>query len=117
MTKESAYELQLIDCNCNDCGHLVRDLSKYKLSALFHEGLQKEVFERDKNNELFIGFTYRDKSVINKALKVPFRPMKPITQFGYCKKKDFKPVSFIPGITQIDTQDCFEHRKILTPGK
>lgn len=28
MTKESIYELQLIDCNCNDCGYLVRDLSR-----------------------------------------------------------------------------------------
>lgn len=26
MTKESLYELQKIDCNCNDCGFMVRNL-------------------------------------------------------------------------------------------
>jgi hypothetical protein len=28
LTKESRYELQRIDCNCNDCGFMKRDLSK-----------------------------------------------------------------------------------------
>ncbi len=28
MTKESLIELQKIDCNCNDCKHMQRDLSK-----------------------------------------------------------------------------------------
>lgn len=28
MTKESIYELQKIDCNCNDCKFMERDLSK-----------------------------------------------------------------------------------------
>lgn len=28
MDKDSLYELQKIDCNCNDCGYMKRDLSK-----------------------------------------------------------------------------------------
>ena len=32
--------------------------------------------------------------------------------YGNCKKFK-KPVSFIPYICQIDTQDCFEHRNLL----
>jgi hypothetical protein len=30
MDKESIYELQKIDCNCNDCKYLQRDIVKYK---------------------------------------------------------------------------------------
>lgn len=28
LDKESIYELQKIDCNCNNCGHFVRDIAK-----------------------------------------------------------------------------------------
>lgn len=31
MDKESIYELQKIDCNCNNCGYFVRDIEKTKL--------------------------------------------------------------------------------------
>ena len=111
MTKESTYELQLIDCNCNDCVHLVRDLSRYTLSQIFHEKLQKEEFDRNRNHELFIGYTLKETTTINKAFKLQFKPQKPITQFGYCKKLDFTQVSFIPGTCQLETQKCFEHRR------
>lgn len=30
MNKESIYELQKIDCNCNNCGYFVRDIEKTK---------------------------------------------------------------------------------------
>ena len=111
MTKESAIELQKIDCNCNDCKYLVRDLSRYKLSQIFHADLQKQEFDRNRNTELFIGYTSKDNAIINKVLKQKFMPGKPIVSFGYCKKFDFKQVSFIPGTNQLETQECFEHRK------
>lgn len=111
MTKESAYELQKIDCNCNDCKFLIRDISRYKFSEIFHTELQKEVFDRDKNNQLFIGYTFKDNAVINKALRFRFMPERPPVQFGYCKKFDFKQVSFMPGTCQLNTQHCFIHRK------
>ena len=31
MDKESIYELQKIDCNCNDCFHFARNIEKTKL--------------------------------------------------------------------------------------
>jgi hypothetical protein len=33
MTKESIIELQKIDCSCNDCGFMVRDLSRPPLKG------------------------------------------------------------------------------------
>ena len=69
MTKESIYELQKIDCNCNDCKFMERDLSRPPA----------------------------------KGLPCPIN-------YGYCNKFK-KEVSFIPAICQLETQDCFEHRK------
>lgn len=69
INKEDTYYLQLIDCNCNDCKHMVRDLSKPPTKG--------------------------------QAAKI---------NYGHCSKFD-KPVTFIPAICQIDTQECFEHRR------
>lgn len=71
-----SYDLQLIDCNCNDCIFMVRDSEKTKA-----------------HNDSFGGLGFRDK-----------------LQYGYCNKKK-KGISFIPVTCQIDTQDCFKHRK------
>jgi len=76
MDKESRYQLQLIDCNCNDCKFMVRDLEK---------------LEEHKK-------TYEGTGLMDRLA------------FGDCFKFS-KPVSFIPETCQIDTQQCFEHRK------
>ena len=73
----TSIELQLIDCNYNDCKHMVRDIEKYKSFNELH-GLEKNASHR--------------------------------CQYGNCSKLN-KPVSFIPNTCQIDTQDCFEHRR------
>lgn len=36
--KESIYLLQKIDCNCNDCIHMIRDIEKRKQYDHLHEG-------------------------------------------------------------------------------
>lgn len=77
MDKESIIELQKIDCNCNDCKFMVRDIEKFKS------------FDHLYSNEKRA--SYR----IN---------------YGDCTKFN-KPVSFIPGNCQIETQSCFEHRR------
>lgn len=77
MDKKSIYLLQKIDCNCNDCKSMVRDLKK------FHEF-----------NELYKG---RE----NAGCRI---------NYGRCEKLN-KDVSFIPNVCQLDTQECFEHRK------
>lgn len=81
MDKESVYELQKIDCNCNDCKHMDRDFEKYKS------------FDYLYTNE--IGQVTRPSHRIN---------------YGNCIKLN-KQVSFIPNTCQLDTQKCFEHRK------
>ena len=69
MDKESIFELQKIDCNCNDCGFMKRDLSRPP----------------------------------NKGKPSPIN-------YGHCLRFD-KSVSFIPATCQIETQNCFTHRK------
>ena len=78
MDKESSYLLQLIDCNCNDCGYMVRDFDALKL--------HKE--------------SYKDTGLMDGL------------NFGYCEKFN-KKVSFIPVTCQIETQECFKHRKLM----
>lgn len=78
MDKESIFELQLIDCNCNDCGSMVRDFDMLK-----------------KHKESYEGTGLMDR-----------------LNFGFCKKK-WEEISFIPGICMIETQKCFEHRKLV----
>ena len=72
-----SIELQLIDCNCNDCKHMVRDFEKLA-----------------KHKDSFKGTGLMDRLA-----------------FGNCTKFA-KDVSFIPNTCQIETQQCFEHRKL-----
>ena len=81
MDKDSLYELQKIDCNCNDCKFMVRDFEKYKSFNWLH--------------------TNEKGQVMNTSHRV---------NYGNCSKLN-KPVSFIPNNCQIETQNCFEHRK------
>jgi hypothetical protein len=69
MDKESLYLLQKIDCNCNDCGFMNRDLTR-----------------------------------------LPEKQRPAPINYGYCVRFE-KPVSFIPGVCQLETQNCFIHRK------
>ena len=111
MNKESIIELQKTDCNCNDCKHLLRNNYKKKLQDMFHETIQKVEFDRNRNSDLFIAYTLRDSTLLSKTVKQRFIPQKPNMSYGYCKKLYFKEVSFIPNTCQLETQNCFEHRK------
>lgn len=81
MDKDSVFELQKIDCNCNDCKHMKRDFEKYKSYDKLYKNANGQVEKP----------SYR-------------------LQYGDCLKLN-KPVSFIPCVCQLDTQKCFEHRK------
>jgi hypothetical protein len=81
MNLESTIALQNIDCNCNDCISMVRDIAKYKsFDYLYTENGR----------------------VTNPSYRI---------QYGNCAKLN-KPVSFIPNILQLDTQNCFKHRRL-----
>lgn len=114
MNKKSIIALQQLDCNCNDCKFLIRNLAKQELQNQFHAKLQKQEFDRNRNNVLALAFTYKDNTAVNVEFKKTFKPKKPNAGYGYCKKFDFKEISFIPNILQLDTQHCFEHRNIAT---
>lgn len=75
--KEGIYLLQEIDCNCNDCVFMVRDIEKRKSFDHLHVGEE------------------------NASHRV---------NYGDCTKLK-KSVSFIPNTCQIETQNCFEHRR------
>lgn len=83
MNKDSVIELQKIDCNCNDCKYLVRDFQKYKSFDSLYTNEKSQITSP----------SYR----IN---------------YGNCSKF-VKDVSFIPNTCQLDTQNCFEHRKTI----
>lgn len=74
LSKESLYELQRLDCNCNECFFLERDLEQ----ATTQKGKASPVYA------------------------------------GTCKKFE-KEITFQPGICQLDTQQCFLHRKDAKP--
>ncbi len=76
MDKESIFELQKIDCNCNDCKFMIRNFKKL-----------------DEHKSKYNGTGLMDRMA-----------------FGDCDKFK-KPVSFIPETCQLDTQECFIHRK------
>ena len=79
MDKESLYELQKIDCNCNDCAFMVRDLAKKK---------------------------FWDETELHKDQKNASHRI----HYGDCTKLK-EAVSFIPNTCQIETQNCFTHRR------
>lgn len=81
LDKESLYLLQKIDCNCNDCIFMKRDIDKYNSFNSLHTNSKGEV------------------------TKSSFR-----VNYGNCTKFN-KPVSFLPGTCQIETQECFKHRR------
>ena len=98
MDKESIVELQKIDCNCNDCKNMIRNLEKYKKSKQWHYDLQLNYFNliKEKTKDETMRFEF-DSSVV-------------MIQYGKCTKFN-KSVSFIPNICQINTQKCFVHRR------
>lgn len=117
MDKESIYLLQNIDCNCNDCKHMERDFTTYKKWE--EKRMNEELLEFEARKESAINSAWEiqdDKariSAINIAEKMKFQFNKSgFVQYGICHKFE-KQVSFLPGVCQIETQGCFEHRKTL----
>ncbi len=114
MDRLSRIELQKIDCNCNDCIFMERDLVTYKKWEDWHRKLDLEEFERAKAKAIADALAVTDiksrKSMLNIAEKMKFQFQKSnLLNYGKCKKFN-KPVSFIPNICQIETQECFVHR-------
>lgn len=118
MDKESIYELQKIDCCCNDCGYMVRDLEKYKRVLEWDKKWQL-IFFRSKKARAIVR-ARRHKNPEKRALALAdavalthtYFPQRIPIGYGACTKFG-KQVSFTPNTCQLDTQDCFVHRKDL----
>lgn len=121
MDKESRYELQLIDCNCNDCKFMERDLERFKKSLDDHHRWQLNHFNIIRNN-LYKkaedwkrrGFPEKYEIVKREAdkLKFQFDKKEAMINYGKCLRFN-KAVSFIPNTCQLETQECFEHRRTM----
>lgn len=81
MDKESIIELQKIDCNCNDCFFMQRDVEKFK------------------------SFNHLYTNEVGQVTSPAYRH-----QYGNCLRFN-KPVEFIPNTCQLETQKCFKHRR------
>lgn len=119
MTKESIYALQRIDCNCNDCYFMKRDLEKFGHALKQHLVWQLDNFNVMKQKKIEKMNYWRKRGQIDKAetlqkeiagMKFQFDRKQCAINFGHCEKFD-KLVSFIPGTCQLETQKCFIHRK------
>lgn len=125
MNADSILELQKIDCNCNECLHLERDMEQFRKWEEWNRELQLRAFEKerekaiaDAERNITEALTPEDKrsceGLLRKALKMKFQFNKEgLISYGRCQKYK-KPISFIPGICQIETQHCFQHRKQQT---
>lgn len=120
MDAQSIIELQKIDCNCNDCGFMARDIEKYKRSLESHKVWQFDYFTVFKNKLIEKAKWWKDKfydlekwdSILTEAdnMIFQFNRNEATINYGYCHSLN-KEVSFIPNTCQIETQKCFKHRK------
>ena len=112
--QKTSYELQKIDCNCNDCAFLIRDFDKLNGWKAKHQSWQRETFDKKKVKAISdakrIGDAKSRETALRKANKLQFQFDATNTiSYGHCDRFD-KQISFIPNICQIETQECFEHR-------
>lgn len=110
-----SIELQNIDCNCNNCIFMVRDFDKFNYWESYNRQLQLKDFERKKQKAIDDANNHPDikakEGALRKANKMTFQFDKEgQISYGNCSKFN-KPVSFIPEVCQIETQECFENRR------
>ncbi len=126
MDKESIYLLQNLDCNCNDCKFMHRDMVEYNLWKGYTEHLQYVIFLRARMQVFKTAGYHFGKGNIKTAkqfddkarkMKFQFDTAELTTSYGIClnrKGKWNQPVTFIPNTIQLDTQHCFVHRRSET---
>lgn len=92
-----------------------RDFETYKKWELFHKDLQQKEFDKKKSDAFRIANECQDEkgkiTLLSIANKMNFMFDKGgLIQYGDCKKFN-KPVSFLVGTCQLETQQCFKHRR------
>lgn len=121
--KYSLYLLQCVDCNCNDCRWMVRDLDKYRAAQELRKGIMTDHFhtlnqkeketalEKVKAGKTDIDTFNRTIREIDSRQYVHSTP-NPQINYGRCTHPDYGPkdVNFLPTTFSGDTRHCFEHR-------
>ncbi len=117
-----SIELQNIDCNCNNCKHMQRDMETFAKWRSFHFDMQQEMFGKRKtkaiNDALALVATHPTEpsikkaynELLRKAWEMEFVFEKNKINYGVCSLFD-KSVSFMTDTCQLDTQHCFENRR------
>lgn len=131
ISKDGIRGLQDINCNCNDCGHLLRLLEKQNSIVANNKSLQEQIFDITKERKISkikndIENLIKHKGLIRDAegkiksktehlrnlesSKFHFQNDRTPIQYGVCKKFE-REITFVPNTCQIETQGCFTHRK------
>lgn len=119
MVKNSIKLLQELDCNCNDCKNMVRDFKRFNESLELHRKWQLDYFNTIKKKLIDRAEWHKargDQGTCNQliseamSMNFQFNRNEALINYGKCCKFN-KDVSFIPGVLQLDTQQCFIHRK------
>jgi hypothetical protein len=119
MNKESIIELQKTDCNCNDCKFMKRDFEKFNEALERHQTWQFSAFELKKKKLIKKSEEWANRGEYDKAkalfeeaeeMKFIFDKSGSMINYGDCLKFN-KSVTFIPNTCQIETQECFKHRR------
>lgn len=97
-----------------------RDAERLNKSLEFHRKLQEDLFLKEKSKLLTLArFYHREKNDLEKyqqvwdkisKMKFQFDKSAVKINYGFCSKLS-KEVSFIPNHCQLETQECFKHRK------
>ena len=118
MDKESTYLKQKLDCNCNDCAFMVRDFDALSLAKKIAEAGEKYLYDRWVHRRMqeawdlnYVGKHEKCSNLIKDIRKRKFTYTHTSTiLYGNCSKLN-KKVTFIPNDFQLETQECFIHRK------
>jgi len=116
VTFKPCIELELLDCNCTNCKHMVRDLANFDVWKEWNRWLQMISFGETKAKLIDDALNHPEEksriSLLRIANNYHFEFDKScLISYGDCSKFN-KPVSFIPGNCQLETQECFEHRRL-----
>ncbi len=123
MDKESIILMQEVDCNCNDCGHFVRSIEALNASKKRHRQwaflsilTRRENFWEEAQKALDKGKmdSYRDLLLARSRVTVD-KSYRAGLVFGSCSKFG-KSIITVPNVCQIDTQECFIHRRRISSG-
>ena len=98
---------------------MYRNADRFNDSVAFHYKMQLDHFENERERQVDNMIEWANKHENDKALRVwrQIDKMKFIFDKSVCKinygtcTKYNKPVSFVPNTIQLETQECFKHRK------